>query len=96
MTHHCYDVIITHQKFIIDKFSDFSSDIDFKTKMDRDLRYIRPYYYALIDSTMDYLKSNILITHYCKIQLEYYSSRSMIDLKKLYYVFLLHLHSTCV
>ena len=31
----CYDVIITHQKnFIIDKFGDFSSDIDFKTKMD--------------------------------------------------------------
>ena len=62
----------------------------------RDLRYIRPYYYALIDSTMDSLKSNILITHYCKIQLEYYSSRSMFDLKKLYCVFLFHFHSTCV
>ena len=29
----CYDVIITHQNFKIDKFGDFSSDIDFKTKM---------------------------------------------------------------
>ena len=30
----CYDVIITHQNLKIDKFGDFSSDIDFKTKMD--------------------------------------------------------------
>ena len=30
----CYDVIITHQILKIDKFGDFSSDIDFKTKMD--------------------------------------------------------------
>ena len=31
----CYDVIITHQKISkIDKFGDFSSDIDFNTKMD--------------------------------------------------------------
>ena len=30
----CYDVIITHQNFKIDKFGDFSSDFDFKTKMD--------------------------------------------------------------
>ena len=30
----CYDVIITHQNFKIDKFGDFSSDIDFKTKTD--------------------------------------------------------------
>ena len=30
----CYDVIITHQNFKIDKFCDFSSDFDFKTKMD--------------------------------------------------------------
>ena len=30
----CYDVIITHQNFKIDKFGDFSSDIDFKSKMD--------------------------------------------------------------
>ena len=31
----CYDVIITHQKFLkIDKFGVFSSDIDFKTEMD--------------------------------------------------------------
>ena len=30
----CYDVITTHQNFKIDKFGDFSSDIDFKTKMD--------------------------------------------------------------
>ena len=29
----CYDVIITHQILKIDKFGDFSSDIDFKTKM---------------------------------------------------------------
>ena len=28
----CYDVIITHQNFKIDKFGDFSSFIDFKTK----------------------------------------------------------------
>ena len=30
----CYDVIITHQNFKIDKFGDFSSDIDFNTKID--------------------------------------------------------------
>ena len=30
----CYDVIITHQNFKIDKFGDFLSDFDFKTKMD--------------------------------------------------------------
>ena len=30
----CYDVIIAHQILKIDKFGDFSSDIDFKTKMD--------------------------------------------------------------
>ena len=30
----CYDVIITHQNLKIDKFGVFSSDIDFKTKMD--------------------------------------------------------------
>ena len=30
----CYDVIITHQIIKIDKFGHFSSDIDFKTKMD--------------------------------------------------------------
>ena len=30
----CYDVIITHQKFKIDKFSYFSSEIDFNAKMD--------------------------------------------------------------
>ena len=30
----CYNVIITHQNFIIDKFGDFSSDIDFNTKID--------------------------------------------------------------
>ena len=30
----CYDVVITHQNFIIDKFGDFSSDFNFKTKMD--------------------------------------------------------------
>ena len=31
----CYDVIITHQKILkIDKFGVFSSDIDFKSKMD--------------------------------------------------------------
>ena len=30
----CYEVIITHQNFKIDKFGDFSSDFDFKTKMD--------------------------------------------------------------
>ena len=29
-----YDVIITHQNVIIDKFGDSSSDIDFNTKMD--------------------------------------------------------------
>ena len=27
----CYDVIITHQKYKIDKFGDFSSEIDFTT-----------------------------------------------------------------
>ena len=30
----CYDVIITHQNFKIDKFGVFSGAIDFKTKMD--------------------------------------------------------------
>ena len=30
----CYDVIITHQKFKIDKFVDFSSDSDFNSKTD--------------------------------------------------------------
>ena len=30
----CYDVIITHQILKIDKFGDFSSDIDFETKID--------------------------------------------------------------
>ena len=30
----CYDAIITHQNLKIDKFDDFSSEIDFKTKMD--------------------------------------------------------------
>ena len=30
----CYDVIINHHILKIDKFGDFSSDIDFKTKMD--------------------------------------------------------------
>ena len=30
----CYDVIITHKNFKIDKFGDCSSDFDFKTKMD--------------------------------------------------------------
>ena len=43
----------------------------YRIRLNRDLRYIKPYYYTLIDSTMDYLKSNILITHNCKIQLEY-------------------------
>ena len=30
----CYDVVITHQNFKIEKFGDFSSAIDFNTKMD--------------------------------------------------------------
>ena len=30
----CYDVIITHQKFKIDKFGDFSSDIDYNSRTD--------------------------------------------------------------
>ena len=30
----CYDVIVTHQKLKIDKFDDFSSDIDFNSKTD--------------------------------------------------------------
>ena len=30
----CYDVIITHQKFTIDKFGDFSSDIDYHSRTD--------------------------------------------------------------
>ena len=30
----CYDVIITHQILKIDKFCDFSSDIDYNSKTD--------------------------------------------------------------
>ena len=30
----CYDVFITQQNFKIDNFGDFSSDIDFNTKLD--------------------------------------------------------------
>ena len=30
----CYDVIITHQKSKIDKFGDFSCDIDYNSKTD--------------------------------------------------------------
>ena len=33
----CYDVIITIKNFKIDKFGDFSSEIDFNTKMDHSL-----------------------------------------------------------
>ena len=32
MTHHCYDVIITHQNLKIDKFCDFSCDIDYNSR----------------------------------------------------------------
>ena len=43
MTHHS---VMTSSLLIkilkIDKFGDFSSDIDFKTKMDHSLLYIRP------------------------------------------------------
>ena len=30
----CYDVIITHQNFKIDKFGDFSCDIDYDSRTD--------------------------------------------------------------
>ena len=30
----CYDVIITHQNFKIDKFGDFSCDIDYNSRTD--------------------------------------------------------------
>ena len=30
----CYDVIITHQNFEIDKFGDFSCDIDYSSRTD--------------------------------------------------------------
>ena len=36
MTHHCYEVILTHQKF------NFSSDIDYKSKTHHSLLYSGP------------------------------------------------------
>ena len=35
MTYHCYDVTITHQKKLkIDKFGDFSCDMDYNSRTD--------------------------------------------------------------